>query len=86
MPRSPLIALQFPWSDCMLPGGLFPPFDRRTWLPVIGPNNGPTYYHPLEKPATATRQLDYVFASKSMLNSVSTRALNSAEEWGPSDH
>ena len=63
-------------------------FDRMfsIGLPVIGPNNGPTYYHPLEKPATATRQLDYVFASKSMLDSVSTRALNSEDEWGPSDH
>ena len=63
-------------------------FDRMfsIGLPVIGPNNGPTYYHPLEKPATATRQLDYVFASKSMLDSVSTRALNTKDEWGPSDH
>ena len=61
-------------------------FDRMSsiGLPVIGPNNGSTCYEPGKKPAT--RQLDYVFASKSMLDSVSTRALNTEEEWGPSDH
>ena len=63
-------------------------FDRMfaIGLPVIGPNNGPTYRSPGKKPAAANRQLDYVFASKSMLNSVSTRALNTEDEWGPSDH
>lgn len=62
-------------------------FDRMSaiGLPMIGPQ-GPTYYYPGQTPATATRQLDYVFASRSMKDSISTRALNKPEEWGPSDH
>ena len=32
------------------------------------------------------RQLDFVFASESMVNSVEVRALNGLDEWGPSDH
>ena len=62
-------------------------FDRMSsiGLPMIGPE-GPTYYYPGQTPATATRQLDYVFASRSLRNSVKTRAMNKPEEWGPSDH
>ncbi len=62
-------------------------FDRMTsiGLPMIGPQ-GPTYYHTSQTPATATRQLDYVFASRSLQNSIKTTALNKPEEWGPSDH
>ena len=45
--------------------------------------NVPTY-HP--KPQPATRQLDFVFASKGMADSVCVRALNEPEQWGPSDH
>ena len=48
--------------------------------------NVPTYYHSTQEPATATRQLDFVFASKSMKDSVMVRALNHPDEWGPSDH
>ena len=64
-------------------------FDRMTsiGLPMIGPQ-GPTYFNRgnRQSPTTATRQLDYVFASRSMKDSISTRALNMPEEWGPSDH
>ena len=62
-------------------------FDRMTsiGLPMIGPQ-GPTYYYPGQKCTEATRQLDYVFASRSMRDSITTRALNDPEEWGPSDH
>lgn len=45
--------------------------------------NVPTH-HP--KPHPATRQLDFVFASKGMADSVCVRALNEPEQWGPSDH
>ena len=45
--------------------------------------NVPTH-HP--KPHPATRQLDFVFASKGMVDSVCVRALNESEQWGPSDH
>ena len=51
-----------------------------------GTKNVPTYYTTREKPLSATRQLDYVFASKGFHKDVSVRALNHPEEWGPSDH
>ena len=37
-------------------------------------------------PTYAARQLDFVFASREMAHSVSVRALNEPEQWGPSDH
>lgn len=46
----------------------------------------PTYYHSRQSPATATRQLDFVFASKLIADSVNVRAVNEVSEWGPSDH
>ena len=42
--------------------------------------------HTQQKPQTATRQLDFVFASERVADRVSTRAVNAVEEWGPSDH
>ncbi|MCY3927207.1 MAG: endonuclease/exonuclease/phosphatase family protein [Acidobacteria bacterium] len=36
--------------------------------------------------AKATKQLDYVFASRGFHEQIRTRALNSMEEWGASDH
>ena len=46
-----------------------------------------TYYLPGMNPATASNnQLDYVFASRGFHRSLKVRALNSVEEWGPSDH
>ena len=47
--------------------------------------NVPTYKHG-DKPDQATRQLDFVFVSRSLADSVQVRALNDPEEWGPSDH
>ena len=37
-------------------------------------------------PDNAKRQLDFVFASEGMADSVCVRALNEPEQWGPSDH
>jgi exonuclease III len=48
--------------------------------------NVPTYYHSHQNPASATRQLDFVFASKARKDCVSVRAINEPNEWGPSDH
>ena len=48
--------------------------------------NVPTCHPPMGDPATATRQTDYVFASRGMTDSVAVRALNDPDEWGPSDH
>ena len=56
-----------------------------TWLPKDS-LNVPTFQRIGESPAEAKDQLDYVFASQSMADSVQVRALNGVEEWGPSDH
>lgn len=48
--------------------------------------NVPTYHSTRQRPETATRQLDYVFASQGLAKSLRVRALNAVEEWGPSDH
>ena len=46
-----------------------------------------TYYLPGKNPETASNnQLDFVFASRGFHESIKVRALNSVEEWGPSDH
>ena len=54
-------------------------------LPRIS-RNVPTYYHNRQDPTTATRQLDFVFASRDFADSVVVRAPNEPERWGPSDH
>jgi hypothetical protein len=46
----------------------------------------PTYHHSRQDAATATRQLDFVFASRSLANTVSVCALNRVDEWSESDH
>lgn len=52
-----------------------------------GSRNVPTYYTTRQKvPQNATRQLDFVFASEEIKDSVRVRALNGVDEWGPSDH
>lgn len=48
--------------------------------------NVPTFHDDTQTPATATRQLDYVLASTAIADRVHTGALNSPNEWGPSDH
>ena len=48
--------------------------------------NVPTFYTSRQSPATATRQLDFVFASVCIAGRVKTMALNKVEEWGDSDH
>ena len=56
-------------------------------LPTIT-GNVPTFCSRLRKqsPETAVNQLDYVFASKGFHKSVTVRAVNDIDEWGPSDH
>lgn len=48
--------------------------------------NVPTFHTNRQTPTSATRQLDFVFASKDIAPNVKTRALNLPEEWGSSDH
>ena len=49
-------------------------------------DNVPTYHHSRQTPGTATRQLDFVFASDCLTEHVRVRALNEPDQWGPSDH
>jgi hypothetical protein len=46
----------------------------------------PTYRTRRDDPSTGRRQLDFVFASESIADSLTVRALNGRDEWGPSDH
>ena len=46
----------------------------------------PTFYSTAMTPETAQQQLNHVFASRGLAKHVTTRAINSVEEWGPSDH
>ena len=54
-------------------------------LPV-GSRNVPTYRRRQRDPRTATRQLDFVVASREIAGRVRVRALNEPDDWGPSDH
>ena len=72
-----------------LVGPRYPAGRRATPTPrYLPPNtsNVPTYHTVKERPATASRQLDYVFASRGFHERVRVRALNEVDEWGPSDH
>lgn len=60
-------------------------------MEYIGPKTSdnervPTYYTRSQEPATARSQLDHVFASKGMHDDITVQAMNSVDEWGPSDH
>lgn len=46
----------------------------------------PTFHHSRQTAVTATRQLDFVFASASIADRIDVRAMNMPEVWGPSDH
>ena len=54
-------------------------------LPV-GSKNVPTFRTHKNDHASATRQLDFVFASPDLLPRLAVRARNSRDDWGPSDH
>ena len=52
-----------------------------------GSQNVPTYHTRQQGPMGATRQLDFAFASHTLADRLSVRALNTdPDEWGPSDH
>lgn len=52
----------------------------------IGSRSVPTYHTSHQTPASATRQLDFVFASAGLVERVRVSARNEPDDWGPSDH
>ena len=74
-------ALNLPCIGPQAPEGGRQANPRPTWLPAEN-RNVPTFRWRGESPAEATRGLDYVFASRSMVGSVRVRALNEPGEWG----
>jgi endonuclease/exonuclease/phosphatase family metal-dependent hydrolase len=54
-------------------------------LPLTS-KNVPTFHSSSQTPITATRQLDFVFASNCLIKHLRVRALNEPDQWGPSDH
>ena len=48
--------------------------------------NVPTFFAAGGTPATATRQLDFVFASAGLAARLRVCAINALDQWGPSDH
>ena len=77
-------ALGLPFAGPQYPNGR----QAHPWPDELPRNsrNVPTYHTTRQNPETATRQLDFVFASRSLQESISVRALNKPEVWGPSDH
>ena len=79
-------ALGLPFVGPQLPCGGRPADPRPPELPKDS-KNVPTYCKSFRRnPAAAFHQLDYVFASEGLRDSVKVRALNHPKEWGPSDH
>jgi len=69
-PQAPAGRQAHPWPDELPPGS----------------DDVPTFYHSRQTAESATRQLDFVFASDSMAEEIHVHALNQPSEWGPSDH
>jgi len=51
-----------------------------------GSRDVPTFRARRGDPASATRQIDFVFATPTLADRLTVRALNSNDEWGTSDH
>lgn len=69
-------------------GPSFPHGDRADpWPKELprGSRNVPTF-RPKNNPRMSTRQLDFVFASPELSESLTVKALNTPQAWGPSDH
>jgi endonuclease/exonuclease/phosphatase family metal-dependent hydrolase len=75
-------AIGMPFVGPRLPGGERP-VNRPSEMPPDS-DTVPTYRTRQKEPASATRQLDFAFASKAIAKRIRVRALT--DEWGPSDH
>lgn len=79
-----MAALGLAFAGPQAPGGrLAHPWPKE--LPASS-ENVPTYHSSHQTPATAMRQLDFVFVSCSLAKRVRVAAVNEPEDWGPSDH
>lgn len=78
-------ALGLPFVGPRAPEGGRPPDPWPSELPRDS-TTVPTFRTALARPETASRQLDFVFASDSLKHRLRVRALNAEEEWGTSDH
>lgn len=78
-------ALGLPFVGPALPDGGVPPIVQPKELPDDSASV-PTFRTRQPDPASATRQLDFVFASTVLVPRMTVRALNTPAEWGPSDH
>ena len=74
-------AIGLPCIGPSLPDGGFPPKVRPPELPKDS-TTVPTYRARMSDPTSATRQLDFVFASHDLVPRIRTRALNAAGNWG----
>lgn len=81
-----MAALGLPFVGPQAPHGQKVPAEL--WPSELPPDseNVPTYRTRKNDPASAMRQLDFVFASESIADRLKTRALNEPENWGSSDH
>ena len=77
-------AIGLPFVGPQYPGGI----QAHPWPTELPPNskNVPTFRTRKDDSASATRQLDFVFASSALHDRLAVRALNGPDEWGPSDH
>ena len=80
----PANSLGLPYIGPMAPHGR----QADPWPKELPPSikNVPTYHTRQQSPSTATRQLDFVFASRSISDKVKMEARNDPVAWGPSDH
>ena len=78
-------AMGLPFAGPELPDGGLPPADRPSELPADS-LTVPSFRRKMDDHATATRQLDFAFASQGLLSRLRVVAWNSLAEWGPSDH
>lgn len=73
----PFVGPQHPHGEQSIPWPTELPGDSK---------NVPTFRTRKTDPSSATRQLDFVFASTNLVDRLHVRACNTADGWGPSDH
>jgi hypothetical protein len=79
-----MTAIGLPFVGPQHPNG-----EQCTPWPAERPTNSknvPTFRTRKTDPSSATRQLDFVFASMDLVERLRVRACNAADGWGPSDH